>query len=66
MKREVVYLMVLAEIESEHTNISDTVHELETESVLSMTDTPNVKVLITELLLTRVRNPKAKRHGSQY
>ncbi len=66
MKREVVYLMVMAEIESEHENISDTVFELETESVLSMSDTPNVKVLITELLLTRVRNPKTKRHGSQY
>lgn len=66
MKREVVYLMVLAEIESEHTNISDTVHELETESVFNMSDTPNVKILITELLLTRVRNPKTKRHGSSY
>ena len=64
MEREAVYLMVLVEVESEHQNISDTVHELETQAVISVSDTPKVKVLITEFLLTRTRN--RKRYGTQY
>lgn len=64
MEREAVYLMVLVEVESEHQNISDTVHELESQAVISVSDTPKVKVLITEILLTRTRN--RKRYGTQY
>ena len=64
MEREAVYLMVLVEVESEHKNISDTVHELETQAVISVSDTPKVKVLITEILLTSTRN--RKRYGTQY
>jgi len=58
MKREIVYLMVLVEVKSNFQNISDTVHEVETKAVLSITDTPDVKILNTEILLTRIRNTK--------
>ena len=56
--KETVYLMVLVEVQSSLKHISDTVHEIETEAALTVSDTRNVKILKTELLLTRVRNPK--------
>ena len=55
---EVLYLMVRIEVQSTFKNISDTVNEIETLSEFKITDTQNVKVLKTELLLTRIRNPK--------
>ena len=56
--KETVYLMVLVEVQSSLEHISDTVHEIETEAALRVSDTQNVKVLKTEVLLTRIRNPK--------
>lgn len=56
--KNTVYLMVMVEVESTLDHISDTVSELENETVLSVTDTSNVKVLKSEILLTRVRKPK--------
>lgn len=56
--KEAVYLMVLVEVQSSLDHISDTVHEIETEAELSISDTRNVKVLKSEVLLTRVRNSK--------
>ena len=58
MKKEVIYLMVRVEVETNFENISDTVHEVESKAVLSITDTSQVKILDTEILLTRVRNTK--------
>ncbi len=55
---EVLYLMVRVEVQSTFKNISDTVNEIETLSEFKVTDTKNVKVLKTEFLLTRIRNPK--------
>ena len=55
---EVLYLMVRVEVRSTLKNISDTVNEVETLSEFKVTDTKNVKVLKTEFLLTRIRNPK--------
>lgn len=55
---EVLYLMVRVEVQSTFKNISDTVNEVETLSEFQVTDTKNVKVLKTEFLLTRIRNPK--------
>jgi len=34
------------------------VAELESGSTITLTDTPNINVLETEILLSRVRNPK--------
>jgi hypothetical protein len=50
--------MVRVEVQSTFKNISDTVNEIETLSEFKITDTENVKVLKTEFLLTRIRNPK--------
>ena len=65
MKNEIIYLMVRVFVSSNHKNISDTVHELETQAAFSIIDTENVKVLETEILLTRVRNIKRINHGAQ-
>lgn len=56
--KETVYIMVLVDVQSTHNNISDTVHELENEAVLTITNTKNLHILRTEILLTRVRNLK--------
>ena len=66
MKPETVYLMVRVVVLSDYENISDTVHELEKESLLTLTDTPKLKVVETEILLTRVPNPKKNNHGTQH
>ncbi len=66
MKYQTIYLMVRVAIQSEHQNIADTVHEVETSSRITLQDTPQVKVLQTEILLTRVRNIKNINHGTQH
>lgn len=66
MKYQTLYLMVRVAVQSDHQNISDTVNEVETETKIIIKDTPKVKVLETEILLTRVRNIKNINHGTQY
>ena len=66
MKAETVYLMVRVAVLSDYENISDTVHELEAESLLSLTDTPKLKVVETEILLTRVPNLKKNHHCTRH
>lgn len=58
MKKDIIYLMVLVEVETGFENISDTVNEVETKAILSISDTSKVKILNTEILLTRVRKIK--------
>ncbi|MGK6353151.1 hypothetical protein [Parapedobacter sp. DT-150] len=64
MKYEIIYLMVRVTVQTAHANISDTVQEVETGSGMHLDDTPQVKVLDTEILLTRVSNPKNNNHGT--
>ncbi|SEK23286.1 hypothetical protein SAMN05421740_101291 [Parapedobacter koreensis] len=64
MKYETLYLMVRAVVQSEHQDISETVHEVETSAICSVSNTGKVTVLETEILLTRVRNTKIKKHGT--
>lgn len=66
MENQTLYLMVKVEVQSAYRNISDTVNEIETQSKISVTNTPKVKVLETEILLTRVRNFKNINHGTQH
>lgn len=66
MKYQTLYLMVRVAVQSDHQNISDTVNEVETKSKITIKDTPKVKVLETEILLTRVRNIKNISHGTQH
>lgn len=65
MEYQTLYLMVRVVVETEHIQISDTVNEVETLAKLSIENTPKVKVLETEILLTRVRNIKNINHGTR-
>jgi hypothetical protein len=64
-KYHTLYLMVRAVVETELTTISDAVHEVETHSAFILPDTPRVKILETEILLTRITNPNKINHGTQ-
>lgn len=64
MSYQTLYLMVRVTVQSDHQQISNTVHEVETKSKISIHDTSKVKVLETEILLTRVRNIKNINHGT--
>ena len=65
MRAETVYLMVRVAVLSQHENISDTVHELETQSLFNLPSTSKVQVIETEILLTRVHNVKKNNNGTQ-
>ena len=58
MRAETVYLMVRVAVLSNHENISDTVHELETKSLFNLHSTKKVGIVETEILVTRVHNSK--------
>ena len=65
MKHETIFLMVRVAVHADHINLGDIVHEIETQSKLTLTDTANVNVLETEILVSRVRNLKNINHGTQ-
>lgn len=58
MKTEELFFIVRIEVQTEHENINDTLQEMEKQSRFLMTDTPNVKVVKSEILTTKTRNPK--------
>ncbi len=64
-KYHTLYLMVRVMVETELVTISDAVHEVETHSKFILPDTPKVKILETEILLTRIRNVNNINHGTQ-
>jgi hypothetical protein len=49
--------MVRVAVHADHTSIAKIVSEIENQSKISMTDTANVNILETEILLSRIRNP---------
>jgi len=57
--------MVRVAVHADHTQLSDIVNEIETQSTLSLSDTANINVLETEILLSRVRNTKKIHYGTQ-
>ncbi|MEZ2338779.1 hypothetical protein AB6735_24225 [Mucilaginibacter sp. RCC_168] len=65
MKYETLFIMVRVAVHADHTSIAEIVNELETQSKLSLTDTANVNILETEILVSRVRNIKNINHGTQ-
>ena len=65
MKYETLFIMVRVAVHADHTSISEIVNEVETHSKLSLTDTANVNILETEILLSRVRNIKNINHGTK-
>lgn len=62
MKYETLYIMVRVAVHADHTSISEMVQEVETQSKLSLTDTANINILETEILVSRVRNIKNIHH----
>ncbi|ATP56491.1 hypothetical protein CPT03_08400 [Pedobacter ginsengisoli] len=66
MKYETIFIMVRVAVHADHQNLSDMVHEIETQSKLTLSDTANIIVLETEILLSRVRNVKNINHGTQH
>lgn len=57
MKYETIFIMVRVQVHADHSRVADMVKEIETESKLSLSDTANVNILETEILVSRVRNP---------
>ncbi|WP_157960859.1 hypothetical protein [Nubsella zeaxanthinifaciens] len=53
-------------VHADHSQLSDIVNELETQSKLTLTDTANINVLETEILLSRVRNVKNIHHTPKH
>lgn len=65
MKYETIFLMVRVAVHADHIHLGDIVHEIETQSKLTLTDTANVNILETEILVSRTRNLKNISHGTQ-
>lgn len=65
MKYETLFIMVRVAVHADHTSIAEIVNEVETQSKLCLTDTANVNILETEILLSRVRNIKNINHGKR-
>lgn len=55
---ETVYLMVRVRVQSSFEHISDIQYELENKTSLAIADTENIRVIESEILLTRVRKPQ--------
>ncbi|MEO6523028.1 MAG: hypothetical protein ABIN91_15200 [Mucilaginibacter sp.] len=63
---ETLYIMVRVAVHADHTSVSAIVHEVETQSKLSLTDTANINILETEILVSRVHNLKnINHHGTR-
>lgn len=65
MKYETLFIMVRVAVHADHSSLSEMVNEIETQSKLSLSDTANINILETEILLSRVRNIKSINHGAQ-
>lgn len=64
MKYETLYIMVRMAVYADHTSACKIVNEIETQSKLSLTDTANINILETEILLSRIHNPNIYRPQS--
>jgi len=62
MKYETLFIMVRVQVHTSHTQIFEVVREVENHSKMSLSDTANVNILETEILLSRVRNLKNINH----
>lgn len=54
--------MVRVAVYADHTSVAELVKELETESKFSLSDTANINVMETEILLSGSRNKKNIHH----
>lgn len=58
MKYETLFLMVRVLVHADHTSSAEIVAELENQSKLVLSDTANVNVLETEILVSSIWNTK--------
>lgn len=58
MKYETLFLMVRVVVHADHISSAEIVAELENQSTLVLSDTANINVLETEILVSRIRNAK--------
>lgn len=58
MRYETLFIMVRVQVHADHSGIAEIVKEIESQSRLSMSDTANVNILETEILLSRMPNPE--------
>lgn len=59
MKYETLFIVVRVEVHADHTSTAEILKEVENESTVNMTDTANVNILETEILVSRVCNANA-------
>lgn len=64
MKYETLFLMVRVVVHADHTSSAEIVAELESQSTLVLTDTANINVLETEILVSRIRNTRVHKPQS--
>ena len=64
MRYQTIFIMVRVAVHADHTSIAEIVNEIETQSKLGLTDTANINILETEILLSRVHNPNIHRPQS--
>lgn len=57
MKYQTIFIMVRVLVHADHASISETVREIESQSKLSLSDTANVNILETEILVSGTPNP---------
>jgi len=65
MKHETLFIMVRLLVQADHVHISDIVSEVENYSRLDMSDTANVNILETEILMSRVHNPRVNKRKTE-
>lgn len=62
MKYETIFIMVRVQVHTSHIQISEVVREVENHSKMSLSDTANINILETEILVSRIRNVKNINH----
>lgn len=65
MRYETIFIMARVAVHADHTNLGDIVHEIETQSKLTLSDTAKINILEAEILVSGVRNIKNINHGTQ-
>lgn len=58
MRYETLFITVRVLVHADHSSLREIVREVETDSTLLLTDTANVNILETEILVSKVSNPK--------
>ncbi|WP_231424696.1 hypothetical protein [Pedobacter sp. Leaf250] len=64
MKTEELFFIVRVEVNTKHSNLNETLQELEASSRFLMTNTPKITIIHTEILTTKMRTPKNEDHGA--